>query len=211
MSHVDSHNRSAPAGLETAPGEAPVADGPLGRFSPGTRIVIIAGIAVVVGLAVWVATGSVRDGASQAVAGGGSGPRILGDDELADVPDQVGHAVFWAGAKADSRVEVSDDASGNVHLRYLPDSAEAGAPEQAYLDIGTYPFTGAYEATRSLAGDDGLKSIRVRGGVGFMDRTRPYSVIMAWPSQPDLQVEVYHPEKHRALEIVRSGDIVPVP
>jgi len=35
-------------------------------------------------------------------------------------------------------------------------------------------------------------------------------VIIAWPEQPDLQVEVYDPVKNRALDIVRSGDIVPV-
>jgi hypothetical protein len=47
-------------------------------------------------------------------------------------------------------------------------------------------------------------------GVGFYDPSNPYSVIIAWPNQPDLQVEVYDPVKNRALEVVRSGDIVPV-
>lgn len=211
MSQVDSQDRTADADFETGAPEAPVADGPLRRLGPGPRTVIVAGIAVAVGLAVWVATGSVRDGSDQAVAGSGHGPRIVTEGELTEVPDQIGHAVFWAGPKDGSRLEVSSDTSGNVHLRYLPDGVEAGDPDQSYLDIGTYPFTGAYNATRSLSDGTGLQTIRVSGGVGFMDRERPYSVIVAWPSQPDLQVEVYHPEKYRALEVVRSGDIVPVP
>ncbi len=211
MSQVDSQERPADAGFETAPPETPGADGPLARLGSGSKIVIIAGIAVVVGLAVWVATGTVRDGSSQAVAGPGSGPRIVGEEQVSEVPDQVGHAVYWAGPKPGSKLEVNDDATGNVHLRYLSEDAEAGTASQAYLDIGTYPFRGAYNATRSLSDGNGVQTIRVRDGVGFMDRDRPYSVIVAWPSQPDLQVEVYHPEKYRALEIVRGGDIVPVP
>lgn len=211
MSPVESQDRPAAVGLHAASEEGSAADGPLGRFGPGARIAIIAGLAVAFGLAVWVVTAPSRDG-SEATAGSLDGPRLVADDELTDVPDEVGHAVFWAGEQPGAEVEFSDDAGGNVHLRYLTDGADAGTAAQSYLDIGTYPFNGAYEATRSLAGGKGLETVDLGGGgIGFMDRARPYSVIMAWPNQPDLQIEVYHPEKRRALEIVRDGDIVPLP
>lgn len=184
---------------------------PASRLGPGTRTVIVAGLAVAVGLVVWVATGSTRDGSGEAEAGLTGSARLVTEGELAALPDEVGHAVYWAGGQADSRLEVSSDGSGNVHLRYLTGDAEPGSLEQTFLDVGTYPFTGAYTATRALAATKGVKAVRVGDGIGFMDPARPYSVILAWPSQPDLQVEVYHPEKRRALEIVRGGDIVPVP
>ena len=55
--------------------------------------------------------------------------------------------------------------------------------------------------------------VKVRAGkaIGFYQKNRPYSVILSYPSRPDLQVEVYHPEKNAALEIVKQGDIVSMP
>ncbi len=130
--------------------------------------------------------------------------------DLAGLPSDVGHQVFWAGPQSDTQLEFSSDETGNVHLRYLTGDAEAGDPNQSFLNIGSYPFAGAYEATRKLANGPNVVKITEHGGVGFYDPANPYSVIIAWPSQPDLQVEVYDPEKNRSLEFVRSGDIVPV-
>ena len=184
------------------------------KLSAGQRAAVIAAIAILSGVAAWLVTGCNRDDTSSvtsvptAMASGDS--RIVGEGELGGLAAEVGHVVFWAGPLPGTQVEFSADENGNVHLRYLTDGAEAGDPTQSFLNIGSYPFAGAYEATRKLSERPGLVKVTEHGGVGFYDPANPYSVIIAWREYPDLQVEVYDPEKNRALEVVRSGDIVPV-
>lgn len=179
---------------------------------PGKRVAIILGVAVLVGISVWLATGCNRDDTGSAMTVvSSSDAKLVAVGDLPTIPEDVGHEVFWAGERPDTEIEVSDDPAGNVHLRYLNDSDELGTADQTFLNIGTYPFSGAFETTRNLTQRPGVINVPVEGGVGFYDRKSPYSVIMSFEDEPDLQVEVYHPEKNAALEVVRSGDIVPVP
>lgn len=197
---------TAVSGTETTltPGEP--------KTGPVPKVVVIVGIALLAGFGVWFLTGCNRDGTRAAMPGAFTGDaRIVPASDVDGVPGDVGHAVFWAGERPSSEIELSDDPAGNVHLRYLTDGSEAGTSAQTFLDIGTYPFEGAFAATRTLANQKSLAKVKLANGVGFYDRKRPYSVILAFPSQPNLQVEVYHPEKNEALDVVRSGDIVPLP
>lgn len=181
----------------------------------GQRVAVLTFVAVIAGIAVWWMTGCNRDGdpaapTSAAMAMGAGDARLVTEDELAVLPEEVGHEVYWAGTREGTEIEFTSDESGNVHLRYLTDGAEAGAAGQGFLNIGSYPFAGAYKATRELANVPGLVKVTEHNAVGFFDPANPYSVIVAWPEHPDLQIEVYDPVKNRALEVVRSGDIVPV-
>ena len=179
---------------------------------PGQRVLIVLGVAVLVGVGVWLLTAKDEDPSPMSFASDvQANARIVPAEELASIPTEVDHPVFWAGKQPGADVEMRDDASGNVHLRYLTGGAQAGTSEQTYLDIGTYPFTGAYQSTRALANSDGVVKVRAGKAIGFYQKNRPYSVILSYPSRPDLQVEVYHPEKNAALEIVKQGDIVSMP
>lgn len=183
-------------------------------MSAGQRALVVACAGILVGVAVWGLTACNRESdptpvsAEAGMVAGDS--RIVAEDELGGLTGEVGHEIFWAGSVPDTDLEYSADDRGNVHLRYLTGGAEAGETSQDFLNIGTYPFSGAYEATRKLASDSELVKVTEHGGIGFYDPTNPYSVIIAWPEYPDLQVEVYDPVKNRALEVVRGGDIVPV-
>ena len=169
------------------------------------------GIAVAAGLAVWLLTSGSRDEETAAAVGvDGGDSRIVPSGELTALPGEAGHALYWAGDRPGMELEYSDS-DGNVHIRYLPEGTDPGAPEQTFLDVGTYPFKGAYRATKALAGQKGMVRVPHRHGVGFYDRSRPYSVTLAYQDQPNLQIEVYLPEKNQALKVVRSGDIVPLP
>lgn len=183
-------------------------------MSTGHRAVVVAFAGILVGVAVWGLTAVNRDGDPSPVSAStgmaASDARIVGGDELGALTTEVGHEIFWAGPLSGAEIEFSADDRGNVHLRYLTGGAEAGDQNQSYLNIGTYPFSGAYQATRKIAGSSELVKVTEHGGVGFFDPENPYSVIIAWPGFPNLQVEVYDPVKNRALEVVRSGDIVPV-
>ena len=182
------------------------------NLGPGPRVLIVVGVALLAGILIWFLTGCNRDEGSDVMVGTANGAHIVSADELDDFPDEVGHNVFWAGERNDTELELSDDETGNVHVRYLTDGAEAGTAEQTYLDIGTYPFEGAYDTTKNLSGQAKLTPVDVgEDGIGFYDPKNPYSVILAFPDEPNLQIEVYHPDKNAALDVVRSGDIVPVP
>jgi len=180
------------------------------NLGPGPKALIVIGVALLAGIAVWFLTGCNRDAGGEVMIGPTNGARIVSADDLDGIPDEVGHSVYWAGERPDAEIEFSDDESGNVHLRYLTGGAEAGTADQ-FLNVGSYPFDGAFKATKALASQLPRKPVPVEGGVGFYDPKNPFSVIMAFPDEPNLQIEVYHPEKNAALDVVRSGDIVPLP
>lgn len=182
------------------------------NLGPGPRVLIVIVVALLAGISIWFLTGCNRDGGNDVMVGPADGAHIVPVADVDGIPGEVGHDVFWAGEQPDSEIELSDDESGNVHVRYLTGDAEAGTTEQTFLDIGTYPFEGAYETTKNLAGQAKLTPVNVGDdGIGFYDPKNPYSVILAFPDEPDLQIEVYHPEKNAALDTVHSGDIVPLP
>ena len=62
-----------------------------------------------------------------------------------------------------------------------------------------------------MAAEKALKRVEVGDMVGFYDQERPTNIYLSSPDRPDFQVEVFHPEAEAALEIVRNGDIVPMP
>ncbi len=172
---------------------------------------MIVGMAVLVGVVAWFATSSNRDGGNPILGTASGDPKMVDKGEMSAITDEVGHSVFWAGERPGTKVEVRHDEIGNTHVRYLTGDAQPGDPAQTFLDIGTYPFEGAREATVKLAGQQGLRRVTVGDGVGFFDPKRPTSVFLVFPDRPDYQVEVYHPDADGALEVARSGDIVPMP
>ncbi len=172
---------------------------------------MIVGAAVLVGVVAWFVTSSNRDGGNPILGTASGDPKMVEDGEMAKATDEIGHSVFWAGEREGTRIEIRHDAIGNTHVRYLTGDAQPGDPAQTYLDIGTYPFEGAREATVKLAGQQDLRRVTVDGAVGFYDPKRPTSVFLVFPDRPDYQVEVYHPDSDGALDVALSGDIVPMP
>ena len=196
----------------TAATEAAGSDPEAPRFGPGARALIVAAIVLVVG-AVYLAVSSGGDDASDRSMPPGpyANAERVEVSKVAGLPEEVGHGVYWAGEKTGEPVGVSTDDSGNVHLRYLPEGVEPDSPDPAYLDVGSYPFPGALDATAALAKEKGNIPVKVPGAVAFYPESRPTSVIIAFRKDPDVQVEVFHPDPEKALAFAKSGAIVPVP
>lgn len=169
------------------------------------------GIAAVAGLAVWFATSGNRESTNPILGSASGEPTVLESADMHSVSAKIGHTVFWAGMRADTRLELRHDAAGNAHVRYLTGGAAPGDPAPAYLDIGTYPFKNGYAVLSQMSDEDGRKQVKVGDAVGFYDPERPTNIYLGFPDRPDFQVEVFHPDADGALEIVRSGDIVPMP
>lgn len=209
MNPVDPQEFPAPSGTTSGrpvPGRSGAKPAIRGLF-PGRRTAVIAVVAVVLGVGMWVILSAGDSGGDQAPA---AGPTVVQPADLMAFGVLIGHPVFWAGARQGTRLEFRDDGTGNVHVRYLTGNARPGVEDRKYLNVSTYPFNGAFEATRALAGTQGFREVRVAGGIGFLDPDRPNSVVIAWPDYPDVQVDVYDPVRFRALDVVRSGAITPV-
>lgn len=182
------------------------------RFGPGARALIVAAIALIaVAVYLLLSSGGDEETDSSMMTTPYAEAEKLEVSEVAGLPEQVGHPVFWAGEKNGEPIGVSTDDAGNVHLRYLPEDVDPRTPEPSWLDIGSYPFPGAYRATSDLVEDKGNVPVKVPGAVAFYPESRPTSVILAFRKAPDVQVEVFHPEPDKALAFAKSGDIVPVP
>jgi hypothetical protein len=186
--------------------------------NPLVRIGAVVALAIAACLIAWLVIDS-RGGSSSATPAGpaptspqattvaGTGPVNLSADGLRTLTAAVGQPIYWAGPKPNTTYELTRTTTANVYIRYLPPGVEAGAPKADYLIIVTYPFPGAYESLRKVAG--GRERDVPGGGIALVDAGYPSSVHMAFPGV-DFQVEVYDPSPQRALAVALSGDVQPV-
>src|SRR4051794_39209799 len=70
--------------------------------------------------------------------------------ELRALPARVGHPVYWAGGRADTRYELTGTKDGRVYIRYLPPGAGVGSSSR-YLTIGTYPQSNPFANVKTRA------------------------------------------------------------
>jgi hypothetical protein len=159
-----------------------------------------------VGLVVWLLA---RGGDDSTPTSSGV-PTAASAEDLAALPAEVGHPVYWAGAKRGYTYELTRTDDGRIYIRYLPAGVEIGSDQPKYLTVGTYPSQNAVATVRGLAKRLNVKTMSARsGGVAVQDSKHPTSVYLAHPGS-DYQIEVYDPSPARALELVLSGGIVPL-
>ena len=172
------------------------------------RAVGIVGAAVLVLVAVVLAiVGS--DGGSDLEAAS-TELRIVSPEGLAELEDDLGHAVYWAGERPPARIEMKQEANGSVFLRYLAPGVAVGNDLAGYLTVGTYPVTDAAAATRRFARGAGTRPLAgPDGSIVVPNPDSAGSVYFAYPDS-DLQIEVFDPAPGRALGLIRAGEIKPV-
>jgi hypothetical protein len=169
----------------------------------GRGLCISASVALVATAVVLAILGGGEDSSSPEAAA----PRVVAADELIEFEETLGHPLYWVGERPGETLELSEEADGSVYLRYLPEGAEAGDPRQKFLTIGTYPVPDAEGALRRIAKGQGVELERLEdGSFALANPSAPGSVYLAHPGE-DLEVEVYHPEAGRAMDLVRSGAI----
>jgi hypothetical protein len=175
--------------------------------SPEVRIGALVALAVIVGLVVWLVA---RGGDESAPTFSGGGATAASAEDLAALPAEVGHPVYWAGPKRGYTYELTRTDDGRIYIRYLPAGVEIGSDQPKYLTVGTYPSQNALGTIRGLAKRLDAKTMRLRGGgAAVQDTKHPTSVYLAYPGS-DNQIEVYDPSPVRALELVLSGGVIPL-
>lgn len=134
-------------------------------------------------------------------------PRLVDGEEIAALGDSLGLSVYWAGERPPDRIELVQDPSGNVFLRYLPPGVEPGDPAAAFLTVGTYPFGDPVGGLEQTATETGGSLQTAPDGARMLVDPGSDSVYLAYPDS-GLQVEVYDPAGG-ALDLIEAGEVEP--
>jgi len=184
----------------------------------GVRVGAVIAVAAVAAFLVWYF--AIRDTSDDNGGGGGGGtaqnivgPVAATQTDISDLASKDNQPIYWAGDQSGtSDVELTKTADGNVYVRYLTGNADIGTPKPSYLTVGTYPFGDALHAIDVIAKEPGAKTFTVAGGgTAVQNTSAPTSVYVAYPDEKSYEIEVYDPDPAKALDLVKSGDIQPVP
>lgn len=134
---------------------------------------------------------------------------IVSVDSLEDAVGG-GEPVYWAGEQEGTEIELSEPGEGRTYVRYLTDGADAGDPRADFLTVGTYAHANPVAALRRQGKEPGGVIASAPGkAVVYFNRKQPNSVYLAYPGV-DVEIEVFDPNFTRALQLVNSGQILPV-
>jgi len=144
-------------------------------------------------------------------SGGDAGAaEIVSVDSLEDAVADDPEPVYWVGEQEGTELELSRPGEGRTYVRYLTDGAEAGDPRADFLTVGTYAHPDPVAALRRQGKEPGGVLGTAPGkAVVYFSRDQPGSVYLAYPGV-DVEIEVFDPNFTRALQLVNSGQIVPV-
>jgi len=189
--------------------EKPKAGGDSGKK---TRVNIGVGIGVAVAAVVAIALiVSLASGGDDDSAKSGSGEaEVVSVDSLREAAAGGKTPVYWAGERQGTELELSRPEDGRTYVRYLTDGAKAGDPRADFLTVGTYALENPLAALRRQGREPGGVLGNAPGGATvYFDQSKPQSVYVAFPGV-EAQIEVYDPNFKQALQLVNSGQIVPI-
>lgn len=179
--------------------------GPNGDRRRAVRAGLI-GLALLVAVIAWVATSGDEESTESAPTV--SAPRIVSEEELAEIGADLGYPIYWAGPMQGKALEVTESSDGNVQVRYLDEELEAGEGTPAMLTIGSYPLEDPAGAIGVIARRPGAFARAPGNRRVVTNREKPTSVYFASPGN-DVQVEVYDPSPRRAMALALSNRVEP--
>lgn len=164
----------------------------------------VIGLALVVGVVAWLATGDDDETASAPAET--AEVRIVDEGELGGLAAEIGQPLYWAGPVEGAELELTElPEQGGVQVRYL----EEGAGEADALTVGSYPLPDPTSAIDAIAAEAGATVRTSRDGREVVaSAERPTSVYFASPDN-SVQVEVYDPSPARALRLALSPQVRP--
>ena len=138
--------------------------------------------------------------------------RIVSVGELSDFAADAPSPIYWLGERDGTEIELTEEDSGRVYVRYLDEGADAGDKQAEALTVGTYPSEdGVAELRRAARNGDGTTIARTDdGAVLLIDPGSPNSAHLAYPGAGP-QIEVYSPRPGQALRLATRGAVRPVP
>jgi hypothetical protein len=171
---------------------------------PEFRVGAVVAVALAIAFVVWLI---VRGGSSSNSTT--TGATAVSADRLRALSAEVGHAVYWAGPKADTTYELTRTGSGRIFVRYLPQGIPVGVQNASFTIIGTYPVANAFTVLHQLAKKARKTSFAApRGGFAVYADSSPTNIYLAYPNQ-SLEIEVYDPSPSHARSLITSGRVAP--
>jgi hypothetical protein len=176
-----------------------------GRSGP-VRLAASLVLAIVVGVVVWLIVKGNESSKPTAASSTASAATLK---TLRALPGEVGHPVYWAGARRSYTLELTQ-VDGNLFIRYLPRGVAVGDPRPDFLTVGTYRVAGAYSSLKRQGMRPGGHLRRAAGGgIAVWSDQRPQSVYLAFP-RTDLQIEIYDASAARARRLAVTGAVEPI-
>lgn len=176
------------------------------------RIGAVVAVALAIAFIVWLIVrgggGSSGSNHSTTTSPLAAPPKAASVDQIRSLAVKAGHPIYWSGPAAGHTYELTVTSSGRIYVRYLPHGVSIGN-QGAYPFVGTYPFTNAYKALKTLA-KKGDVSFSVPGsGLAVYSTSTPTNVYVAFPGTNE-EIEVYDPSAKHARALIASGQIQPV-
>jgi hypothetical protein len=170
------------------------------------RVIVAVVLAIVVALAVWLIVKGNEESKPTATSSTASAATL---DTLRALPGEVGHPVYWVGARHGFTYELTE-VDGNLFIRYLPFGVAVGDPRPDFLTIGTYEVANAHGSLKRQARQRGGHLRRTAGGgIAVWNENRPQSVYLAFPRSA-LEIEIYAASAERARRLAATGAVEPI-
>jgi hypothetical protein len=144
-----------------------------------------------------------------------SGKTVIGGDaaKIQSLAGDQDHPVYWAGPEGAQTFEWTKTDDGQIYVRYLTGGAQINNQSPSFLTVGTYPSPSGdgIAEIKKAAKRPGAGTLKVKGGgTAVVNENLPTSVYVAFPGSK-YQIEVFDPDPARALKLVTSGQIQPIP
>jgi hypothetical protein len=134
------------------------------------------------------------------------GPEIVRSSDIRKAASTVGHALYWAGEKANQQLEMTIIRNGSVYIRYLPLGAKAGTKKQSFTVV-TFSDVNGYSHVQSSARQAGAISAADSGGAVVVESSKKsLNAYFAYKNYP-IQIEVFTPTPGKAWDLIQTGQI----
>jgi hypothetical protein len=135
----------------------------------------------------------------------------LSESELQAEASNLGHAVYWVGARPDTEsYELTSTPDGRVYIRYLTGGAKAGDPHPNFLTVGTYRVPEADQALRTAKEAGQGTTLSKHEGYEVLGSESGSSAYVVFEAEPELQIEIFSPNPGEATELANSGALAPL-
>lgn len=169
----------------------------------GVLIAVIVVLATALGLSLTGLVPALRPADAAAIPVGQ--PVIVSEQQLRAYGDANG-TVYWAGALADRRLELTRTGMGATFIRYLPEGVKVGSKDK-YLTVATYPQAQGYQLLQATANTPGISSQKTKSGaLVVVNPKSPSSTYFSF-ANANFQVEVFSPTKGQSTQLVLDGKI----
>jgi hypothetical protein len=171
-------------------------------------------IAVLIGAIALLSDGSGGGGSESSAEkeGEAKGGVALSASELIAKAGSLGRPAYWIGPRAGTTsYELSVTPDGRIYVRYLTGGAEAGDPKPDFLTVGTYPVPEAAQALQdATTGAAGSQTLTQHEGYEVLSSAEATNAYVVFDDQPDIQVEVFSPQRGEAAQLAGAGSLKPL-